>query len=97
MPAAKRSRTRGSDALDLLLAQKNGKRGEIAKRLREQVDRSILNRARIGERQPSRTTAEKIRGITAGLIPASWWDEPARGPKRCPKCGRACECCGRAA
>lgn len=88
MPDAK-YRSRGSDALDLLLAQKNGKRAAVVKRLRKQMDRSVLNRARLGQRRPSLDTANKIRDLTGGLIPASWWGQEPRGPKRCGACGRA--------
>lgn len=97
MPKAK-ERTRASDALDLLLAQRTGKRAEIARKLRREMDRSVLNRARIGERHPSDRTQDKIRKLTGGLIPVIWWQQPARGPKRCGACGRSCACaCGRAA
>jgi hypothetical protein len=87
--AAAKYRSRGSDALDLLLAKKNGERSKLAKTLRKLIDRSVLNRARIGERRPSLTTANKIRDVSGGRIPTIWWDQPPRGPRRCQTCGRS--------
>jgi hypothetical protein len=81
-------RTRGSDALLLLAAERRGPRGVIAKRLRKTLDRSVLNRARKGERKASAETQEKIAEITGGLIPVAWWKQKARGRRRCITCGR---------
>lgn len=81
-------RSRGSDALLVLLVQKEGRRAALAKRLRQEIDRSVLNRARKGERAPAKETQQKIRAITGGLIPVPWWEQEPRGPQLCITCGR---------